>query len=298
MVRRQITLLWGDSIIGVKVVRGEIPTFDPSLRVMVETLDDEELVLPKPPVRSRRHLATIGSALAHVGALAILATFAHVHPIDENKAHEERVAKMQGYLGRIAEHDGLAPGDVATDEISDAVALERGKHGGDAIDEGDGMPLDAFGHAKDDDRTPSLVPLAVIDHTSVLGTKPTSATHVSPSTLAPKLARKPRVSSSVGRRGGGGGGAGSGGASSCAAFANSPLHDPKSSTWIQFSLEDGAGRPVPNERYRVTLPDGSVHEGLTDARGLICFTGIDPGNAQITFPDVDTRYVGSSPKPI
>ena len=73
---------------------------------------------------------------------------------------------------------------------------------------------------------------------------------------------------------------------------------PRSSTWIEFQLEDTAGRPVPNERYRVTLPDGSVREGLTDARGLICFTGVDPGMAEITFPDVDTKYVGSSPKPI
>jgi len=296
VAKRQITLFWGDEILQVHVVNGDLPTFDPALRAMVVTLDDCE-PLPR-PLRSRLNAATLVSALAHVCLLGLLASYAHFRPVDPKDEHADRVVKMQGYLGRIAEHDGLAPGDVATDEISDVVARDRGRHGGTASsEEADGMPFDAAGHAIDD-RTPSLVPLAFATNEIRTGALATNDVHVAPSTLAPKLARKPRISSGHGVGGGGGGGAGSGGASSCVAFANSSLHDPKSSTWIEFQLEDTAGRPVPNERYRVTLPDGSVREGLTDARGLICFTGVDPGNAQITFPDVDARYVGSSPKPI
>ncbi len=67
---------------------------------------------------------------------------------------------------------------------------------------------------------------------------------------------------------------------------------------VARQLTDTAGRPVANERYRVTLPDGTVREGLTDKRRLICFTGVDPGTARIEFPNVDARYVSSSPKPI
>jgi hypothetical protein len=120
----------------------------------------------------------------------------------------------------------------------------------------------------------------------------------SPSTLGPKRARTPRSTSGHAAGGSGGGGRGAGGGSSCVAFAESALHDPKSSTWIEFQLVDARGRPVPNERYRVTLPDGSVHEGLTDARGLVCFTGVKPGDAKIEWPDVDATYKGSSAKPI
>jgi len=98
------------------------------------------------------------------------------------------------------------------------------------------------------------------------------------------------------RRGGGSGD--SEGASSCAAFAHSD-HDP-SAHWIEFTLTDEAKRPVRGEPYRVTLPDGTVHEGKTDERGLVCFTNIKPGNARIEWPRLGNaaRYVGPDKDPI
>jgi uncharacterized Zn-binding protein involved in type VI secretion len=84
--------------------------------------------------------------------------------------------------------------------------------------------------------------------------------------------------------------------SNCAAkqanekYAGSPLMktgDPKKKSWIEVSLVDDAGNPVPHERYRVTAPDGDVREGFLDDRGLARVDGIDPGTCQITFPNLD-----------
>jgi hypothetical protein len=96
----------------------------------------------------------------------------------------------------------------------------------------------------------------------------------------------------------GGGSGHASGASSCAAFANA-AHDP-SSAWIEFVLDDSDGKPVSGEPYRVTLPDGTVREGKTDARGLVCFTGVKPGNARIEWPrrGNSAQYVGASGKAI
>ncbi len=96
---------------------------------------------------------------------------------------------------------------------------------------------------------------------------------------------------------GGGSGHTSGG-SSCAAFASAD-HDP-SAAWIEFVLQDESGNPVADEPYRVTLPDGTVREGKTDRRGLVCFTGVAKGNARIEWTRLGNaaRYMGASDKPI
>ncbi len=111
-------------------------------------------------------------------------------------------------------------------------------------------------------------------------------------TVAPVAPTKPKAAKA---RGGGSGHASGG--SSCAAYA-AAAHDPNS-TWIEFSLNDEGGRPVEGEPYRVTLPDGTVREGKTDKHGLICFTGVKAGNAQIEWPRSGNavHYVNSSPKP-
>lgn len=55
--------------------------------------------------------------------------------------------------------------------------------------------------------------------------------------------------------------------------------------WIGLELKDVAGNPIPDERYRVKLPDGSVRTGYTDPEGKAKETGIpDPGQAEINFP--------------
>ena len=58
-------------------------------------------------------------------------------------------------------------------------------------------------------------------------------------------------------------------------------------TWIAINLKDDLGNAIPNERYRIKLPDGSIQEGTLDANGRARVDGIDPGTAQISFPDLD-----------
>ena len=60
----------------------------------------------------------------------------------------------------------------------------------------------------------------------------------------------------------------------------------KQKTWIQFQLVDQDGQPVPYERYRLHLTDGSVQEGTLDAKGSVRVDGIDAGTCQISFPDI------------
>ena len=56
-------------------------------------------------------------------------------------------------------------------------------------------------------------------------------------------------------------------------------------TWIEFQLVDAAEQPVANERYIVTLPDGTVEEGTTDSEGVCRFENLDVGLAYIQLPD-------------
>jgi hypothetical protein len=68
--------------------------------------------------------------------------------------------------------------------------------------------------------------------------------------------------------------------------------------WIAIRLVDDDGRPVPNEPYRIVLPDGSTTEGTLDARGYARVDDIDPGTAQVSFPNrdaADWRARSSSP---
>lgn len=73
-----------------------------------------------------------------------------------------------------------------------------------------------------------------------------------------------------------------------------PTHNPKSpknknkKSWIEIELVDEDGKPVPGERYRVTLPDGkTLAEGTTDEKGYAKITNIDPGTCKVTFPRLD-----------
>jgi type VI secretion system secreted protein VgrG len=62
---------------------------------------------------------------------------------------------------------------------------------------------------------------------------------------------------------------------------------PDKKHWIAIQLVDEIGNHVPGEDYRVTLPDGSIIEGTLDKRGRAKISGIDSGNCQVTFPDLD-----------
>ncbi|HEY2380035.1 MAG TPA: hypothetical protein VGK48_02525 [Terriglobia bacterium] len=58
-------------------------------------------------------------------------------------------------------------------------------------------------------------------------------------------------------------------------------------TWIEIELVDPNGSPVPNERYKLTLPDGSVKWGRLDGNGKARVERLQPGSCQVTFPDRD-----------
>ncbi|MFN0138235.1 MAG: hypothetical protein ACKVS9_19195 [Phycisphaerae bacterium] len=60
-------------------------------------------------------------------------------------------------------------------------------------------------------------------------------------------------------------------------------------TFVEFALVDMEGEPVPFERYRVTLADGSVQEGQLDDKGKVRYDGLLDGDCKITFPELDSE---------
>jgi hypothetical protein len=63
----------------------------------------------------------------------------------------------------------------------------------------------------------------------------------------------------------------------------------KPTTWIGVRLMGADDRPIANERYRITAPDGAIREGRLDDAGEIVLDGIDPGTCRVSFPDLDAR---------
>jgi type VI secretion system secreted protein VgrG len=74
---------------------------------------------------------------------------------------------------------------------------------------------------------------------------------------------------------------------------NLRTHNPKSAAnkqkkhWIEIELRDEEDNPVAGERYQVTLPDGAAASGTLDDKGRARVDHIDPGNCQVTFPNLD-----------
>jgi hypothetical protein len=68
-----------------------------------------------------------------------------------------------------------------------------------------------------------------------------------------------------------------------------PRRSTKPTTWIAIELVDDQGKPIPRERFRIELPDGSFVEGQLDAGGRARLDDLDPGTCQITFPDMDAK---------
>jgi hypothetical protein len=69
--------------------------------------------------------------------------------------------------------------------------------------------------------------------------------------------------------------------------AGRPVAPCKKKTWIGIQLVDRCCQPVVGESYRITLPDGQLLDGKTDAKGTASTAGFDPGACQITFPELD-----------
>lgn len=60
-------------------------------------------------------------------------------------------------------------------------------------------------------------------------------------------------------------------------------------TFIEIVLVDQAGVPVGGVRFRIMLPDGTVREGRLDRDGFARLDGIEPGECDVEFPDLDGR---------
>jgi type VI secretion system secreted protein VgrG len=61
----------------------------------------------------------------------------------------------------------------------------------------------------------------------------------------------------------------------------------KKKSWIAIKMLDEEGKPVPGEKYRVKLPDGSVQEGTLGADGTARVEGFEPGSCEVTFSELD-----------
>jgi Rhs element Vgr protein len=62
----------------------------------------------------------------------------------------------------------------------------------------------------------------------------------------------------------------------------------KKTSWIEIELVDESGQPVPGEAYEITAPDGkTIRRGSLDQNGQAHVMIPDPGNCQISFPNLD-----------
>ena|SRR6266478_152638 len=72
--------------------------------------------------------------------------------------------------------------------------------------------------------------------------------------------------------------------------SQTPGEKEKKKSWIEIELVDAEKKPVPGEKYKITLPDGEmVAEGTLDGKGFARIDGIDSGTCQVTFPEMDGR---------
>lgn len=74
-----------------------------------------------------------------------------------------------------------------------------------------------------------------------------------------------------------------------------PLSDlasdpPVEQTWVAFRLLDLRGEPLADVQYELTLADGSVQQGATDANGEARHDDIVRGGCVLVFPDLPERY--------
>jgi hypothetical protein len=58
-------------------------------------------------------------------------------------------------------------------------------------------------------------------------------------------------------------------------------------SWIEIELVGEDDKPIPGEKYKITLPDGSVDQGTLDQNGLARVEGFEAGTCKVTFPDLD-----------
>ena len=60
--------------------------------------------------------------------------------------------------------------------------------------------------------------------------------------------------------------------------------------WIQIVLINMEDQPVPNESYKIELPDGEIREGRLDAKGRAYIGGLKvAGQCKVCFPEIDSK---------
>jgi hypothetical protein len=64
-----------------------------------------------------------------------------------------------------------------------------------------------------------------------------------------------------------------------------PEDDGERPTWLEVVLLDTKGRPVPNERYCLTLATGEERLGRLDRNGRVRVQGVTGDDFTIFFPD-------------
>ena len=61
----------------------------------------------------------------------------------------------------------------------------------------------------------------------------------------------------------------------------------KGKTWVKIKIVDPDKKPVPDVPYKMKVPDGSPRQGKVDKDGEANVEGIDPGQCELTLPDLD-----------
>ena len=61
----------------------------------------------------------------------------------------------------------------------------------------------------------------------------------------------------------------------------------KKNSWIEIELVGEDDKPIPGEKYRITLPDDSVADGTLDENGLARVEGFEKGTCKVCFPNLD-----------
>lgn len=57
--------------------------------------------------------------------------------------------------------------------------------------------------------------------------------------------------------------------------------------WVEIELIGQDGKPIPNEKYKVVLPDEIIKEGNLDQNGWARFECDPAGDCEVTFPEMD-----------
>ena len=73
----------------------------------------------------------------------------------------------------------------------------------------------------------------------------------------------------------------------CGSVPPPQVLSPDKKHWVEIALLDKDGKPIPGEKYAITVPGGSVVTGELNSKGRARVEGIDPGTCKITFPDLD-----------